>query len=504
MKLFNTKHITYSTVGILLLVLASCSGGQRSGATGWEYNNKNFGAFMVLPYFEQETGPGLVLIEGGSFVMGQTEQSTNYDWNITPRKVTVSSYYMDQTEVRNVDYREYLHWKRRIYLLDYPEIVKKALPDTLVWRDRLAYNEPYVEYYFRHPAYSFYPVVGVNWIQANDFCKWRTDRVNEFILVREQILDLTPWDQTVDDFFDTDAYLLGLYEGVVNKPLPDLDPNSDGERKVRLEDGILLPKYRLPTEAEWEFAAYGLIGNTIGERIPNRRLYPWNGRAGSVRNPDEAFLGNYLANTMRGRGDMMGVAGQLNDNADITSPVISYWPNDYGLYNMAGNVSEWVLDVYRAMSHEDVSDFRPYRGNTFTTLLKDEDGIVMEKDSLGLVQYREVSLDYPEDELSTRRNYRRSDNINYMDGDTRSSTTDDWLAPPPPDEEESLGMYKYAATSLVNDEVMVFKGASWRDRIYWMNPGTRRFLEQDEATAYLGFRCAMDRVGSPNAFNAGY
>ena len=205
MKLFNTKHITYSTVGILLLVLASCSGGQRSGATGWEYNNKNFGAFMVLPYFEQETGPGLVLIEGGSFVMGQTEQSTNYDWNITPRKVTVSSYYMDQTEVRNVDYREYLHWKRRIYLLDYPEIVKKALPDTLVWRDRLAYNEPYVEYYFRHPAYSFYPVVGVNWIQANDFCKWRTDRVNEFILVREQILDLTPWDQTVDDFFDTDA-----------------------------------------------------------------------------------------------------------------------------------------------------------------------------------------------------------------------------------------------------------------------------------------------------------
>ena len=507
MRTFNTKHIIYSIVGSVALLLVSCSGGQRSGATGWEYNNKNFGAFMVLPYFEQETGPGLVFIEGGSFVMGQTEQSTNYDWNIMPRKVTVSSYYMDQTEVRNVDYREFLHWTKIIYSLDYPEVVRKTLPDTLVWRDRLAYNEPYVEYYFRHPAYSYYPVVGVNWLQANNFCKWRTDRVNEYILIREDILDMDIWNQTADEHFETDAYLLGLYEGMVNKPLPDLNPNGDGTRRVRLEDGILLPKYRLPTEAEWEFAAYGLIGNTIGERIPNRRLYPWDGRAGSVMNPDEDFLGNYLANTMRGRGDMMGVAGQLNDNADITSPVISYWPNDYGLFNMAGNVSEWVMDVYRAMSHEDVSDFRPFRGNEFKTVLKDEDNIVMDKDSLGQVQYRDVSLDYPEDELATRRNYRRADNINHQDGDTRSQSVSgtDWITnqiKPKPD--ESMGMYKYATQSLVNDEVRVFKGASWRDRIYWMNPGTRRFLEQDEATATIGFRCAMDRVGSPNAFNAGY
>ena len=68
-----------------------------------------------------------------------------------------------------------------------------------------------------------------------------------------------------------------------------------------------------------------------------------------------------LANFVRGRGDYMGVAGHLNDNADITAPIYSYWPNDYGLYNMAGNVSEWVSDVYRPLSSEDVDEFRPYR-----------------------------------------------------------------------------------------------------------------------------------------------
>ena len=128
MKLFKQNYIIYSAAVAILLLLASCGGGQRSGATGWEYNNKNYGAFMVNMYFEQETGPGLVFIEGGAFVMGQTEQSTNFDWNITPRKVTVSSFYMDQTEVRNVDYREYMHWVKRIYSLDYPEIIRKALP----------------------------------------------------------------------------------------------------------------------------------------------------------------------------------------------------------------------------------------------------------------------------------------------------------------------------------------------------------------------------------------
>ena len=151
----------------------------------------------------------------------------------------------------------------------------------------------------------------------------------------------------------------------------DLDPNNE-YRKVRVEDGILLPRYRLPTESEWEFAAIGLIGNTIDERILDRRIYPWNGHW--VRNKDDNWQGEMMANITRAKGDYMGVASRLNDGADITSPVRSYWPNDYGLYQMAGNVSEWVMDVYRPLTLEDGNEFRSFRGNVYETYSKDADG----------------------------------------------------------------------------------------------------------------------------------
>jgi gliding motility-associated lipoprotein GldJ len=366
-----------------MVSLTSCKY-EASNATGWNYNDPKNGGFEKAPYYEQETGPGLVLIEGGTFTMGATEQMVTKDWTNMQRRVTVSSFYMDETEVTNIYWLEYLYWLKRVYGDDYPEIYNKALPDTLVWRSKLAYNEPYVDYYLRHPAFNDYPVVGVNWLQANDFCAWRSDRVNEAILIREGLFEHFP-QQINEDHFSTDAYFAGQYEsGKRVDGLPDLDPDKDF-RNVRMEDGILLPRYRLPTEAEWEFAAYGLIGNTYQELIVERKVYPWDGHYVRDGDNNSRFYGEFVANFVRGRGDYMGVAGSLNDNADITAPVFSYKPNDYGLYNMAGNVSEWVMDVYRPLSPEDVDEFRPFRGNVFKTKVRNSEGQIDEK--LTIVTY---------------------------------------------------------------------------------------------------------------------
>lgn len=144
-----------------MFIFASCSqqqsstrSGSSSTTTGWKYNTSKNGGFQVdRGSGEQILAPGLVFVEGGSFSMGRVEQDVMYDWNNIAKKVTVSSFYIDETEVRNVDYLEYLYWLNRVYGATYPEVYKKALPDTLVWRDKLGNNETFVNNYLRHPSF---------------------------------------------------------------------------------------------------------------------------------------------------------------------------------------------------------------------------------------------------------------------------------------------------------------------------------------------------------------
>ena len=457
------------------LFLISCNKGKDvSPTTGWNYNDPENGGFYVTDSPDQIVGPGLVAIEGGTFTMGSTAENIYYEWNNSPRQVTVTSFFMDQTEVSNLDYLEYLYWLNRVYGPEYPDVVKKALPDTLVWRSSLSYNEPMVEVYLRHPAYREYPVVGVSWLQANDYALWRTDRVNEMLLVEANVITFDV-NQTKDSHFTTDAYLAGQYTGTIDEGIEDLNPNGTGIRNVKMEDGILLPKYRLPTEAEWEYAALGLVGNTQDERISERRTYPWNTDA--LRTNDKKYYGSFVANFKRGKGDYMGVAGSLNDAAAFPAPVVSYWPNDYGLYNMAGNVSEWVLDVYRPLSFEDFNDHNPYRGNYI--------------DPLGQLQERVLS----NEELAERKNYRDSYALNYNDGDFKSTIQNDWTNQEGESDEYTNEMYEYGVTTLISDKARVYKGGSWADGAYYLSPSVRRFMNEDESSSTIGFRCAMNKIG---------
>ena len=461
------------------IFLHSCKSKEVSPTTGWAYNDKKWGGFESKDYPGHPNGPNIVLIEGGTFTMGQTQEDVMAEWNAIPRRVTVSSFYMDETEVSNNDYLEYIYWLNRVFGESYPEVVKKSLPDTLVWLDDLVYNDPFVNTYFRFPSYKNYPVVGVSWTQANAYAKWRTDRVNEMLLIEKGILNPNP-DQKDNNNFTTDAYLVGQYEANVRRDLKDLGTGES--RKVRFEDGILLPDYRLPTEAEWEYAALGLRGKQASEEdelYTDRRLFPWDGNTTryEVRDKNQGAI---MANFKRGKGDYMGIAGKLNDNAHIPAEVRSFLPNDFGLYNMAGNVNEWVLDVYRPLTSlslrdADNHDLNPYRGDGYRIVETDQDGKPVEKDSLGRLRYRKLTSE----ELANRSNVREGQLNNFSDGDSSSAVTYD------------------SYHTLISDRSRVYKGGSWADRTYWLSPGTRRFKDQDDADRTIGFRCAMTRLGSP-------
>ena len=488
------------TTGILLfgttLLLTSCKNGsifkkkpEKSSNTGWTYNDPKGSGFRVSKEQQQKTGPGLVFVQGGTFTMGATEEDVMRDWNNIPRRTTVASFYMDESEVANVHYREYLFWLGRVF--QDTAIINHALPDTLVWRSELAYNEPYVEYYFRHPSYNLYPVVGVSWKQAYDYCLWRTDRVNEGLLWDKGITDKKSEMQKQlqgggQENFNTKAYLLGEYQATPGKGIKAFqDPvTKQVPTNISFEEGIILPDYRLPTEAEWEYAAYGYISQNPNPRksekrrgeelTANKQVYPWAQNVNGLRDAKRStWQGQFLANFKRGAGDNMGVAGGLNDRAAIPGPIKAFYPNGFGLFNMAGNVNEWVADVYRPLTPTDGDDFNYFRGNNFQRM--DMSTGKPERDSIGRIKYR----DETDEEVKNRRNYQKGFAIDYLDGDSLSGV-----------------QYGYGVTTLVGNKTRVLKGGSWNDRAYWLSPGTRRFLEEDQSSSTIGFRCAMTRYGS--------
>ena len=347
-------------VSTIAIILSSC-GGSGSGELIGVQKRQTWNP--TDPY-------GMVFIPQGSFNMGPSDQDVPFQNVSQSKTVSVGAFYMDETEITNNEYRQFTNWVRdsilrkqlandypeeyamydkddltmedrygenridwnkkirwddeevrsvldevmylpeherldarkefntrkyiyKYQVLDIGEASKKSnrgktrdnfldtisvhiYPDTMTWDHDYSYsfNDPYSRNYFWHPAFDDYPVVGVNWNQANAFAHWRTKMMNDFLRKSKQ---------------------------------------------------PTLPKFRLPTESEWEYAARGGLDNSP---------YPWGGPY--TRNLKGCFLANFKP--LRGN--------YTADGGIKAIKTMSYNPNGYGLYDMSGNVAEWTSNAY--------------------------------------------------------------------------------------------------------------------------------------------------------------
>jgi gliding motility-associated lipoprotein GldK len=370
-KVITMNKLVVSTLSVVaILFLSGCKLG-KSKSKGLKNDGQLYGVAPASKYILPKP-PGMVYIPSGTFHMGPSDEDVNYAFTARNKQVSISGFWMDATEITNNEYRqftnwvrdsiaakllgspyvkqggdgnEYIDWKQvpkikwndkatiekidaiivtpdnRIFgqkeidpakivyhseVFDFMEAAKRenanvprgkfivksntpVYPDTLAWvRDfSYSYNEPMAKQYFSHPAYGNYPAVGITWKQATAFCDWRTHYLNSFLISKKRSTE---------------------------------------------------SPFRLPTEAQWEYAARG--GRS-------QSPYPWGGPY--LRNRKGCLLANFKP----GRGNYPEDGGFYTVRAD------AYWPNDFGLYNMAGNVAEWTSSLYYEGGYDFQHDMNP-------------------------------------------------------------------------------------------------------------------------------------------------
>ena len=345
----------------LLISLIACN---KNGKSKGTLDNGQLMGVAPSAKPSAERPLGMVYVPPGTFHMGPSDEDINFNFTARNKQVSINGFWMDATEITNNEYRQFVIWtrdsialkgddsaiainwskakdlkyaspatierlgnklmidapdrlygkaevdpKKIIYQIEYFDLKEAAklenkdakrnqfikkytqpiYPDTLVWmRDfSYSYNEPMTKRYFSHPSFGNYPVVGVNWKQAVAFCHWRTHYQNSYLEKKKKAVE------------------------------------SD---------------FRLPSEAEWEYAARGGRTNS---------MFPWGNYY--LRNKKGCLLANFKP----GRGNYPEDGGFYTVRAD------AYWPNDYGLYNMSGNVAEWTESYFYEGASNFIHDMNP-------------------------------------------------------------------------------------------------------------------------------------------------
>lgn len=528
-----SKVFLFGFIFTIAISFISCGGSnsRRGGGTkkftsktGWKPNDPK-GWFFSKQKKKEKAWGGMVFIEGGTFTMGLVKDDVMHDWNNTPVRTHVRSFFIGETETTNYEYREYVTWIKLVFPPsepNYKKIYPGVLPDTLVWMNKLSRNDIFTEEYFRSPNFDYYPVVGVSWLQAQRYCDWLTDRANEFALMKKGIVakDSYTNDQMNQGqkHFNTERYKYN------DKSLDDIIDKN----KVQKESGIknknervqavnrsahntnLVAKFRLPTETEWEYAALALAEHREYNIIEGKDV-----TIDKIRKKKGRGRGDFQENFKIGRGDYGGIGGWGNDGAAIPCDVKKFPPNDFGLYGMYGNVAEWTLDVYRPIIDEEGNDFNYYRGNIYERLIQNGQGEFQRVDDNtvkfdtlvdGRVIYKGLPGDYDRAVIEDARNFNDGDYRSSLEvgrGLSDSATAEFNFYNSPirrfrvnDDGRVILEKDGGKRTSEISNGLRVVKGGSWKDTAYWLDPGQRRYLHESESASWIGFRVAQDHLGS--------
>ncbi|MBC7861546.1 MAG: SUMF1/EgtB/PvdO family nonheme iron enzyme [Bacteroidia bacterium] len=285
----------------------------------------NNGGFQAIPYEIQETAPGMILIEG---IISDSPKKYGLSAD------TIRPFYISALEETNAQYLAYLSEIKKYYS---PSAYEKALPDTSVWlKENLpdSLKKYLFKNYLRNYIFQDYPVVGVSPEQILKYAQWKTDRVNEMILIREGLLDFFAAPDSLV-LFSTEGYLGGKWQGQLKNKLPSFDDQVP-ERDVRMEDGIFLPRYRIAVADEWKIAA---LATGDKDHYYFQTPKPYNHKKFDKKN----YFG-YLFVTEKGIASnnypIMATLSEIH-----LKRVYNVSANNYLVRGMYDNVSEWALDA---------------------------------------------------------------------------------------------------------------------------------------------------------------